>query len=95
MRLNLESFAGAVHLKDWIRDPRDGSTYLIVQGVVSIIPAKALGDFRPGSGEANWFARVENQDGTRSINILGCQTRAIEALHSYYSESRHIWSLVS
>src|SRR5579884_3629439 len=48
MRLNLESFAGAVHLKDWIRDPSDGCSYLIGQGVVSIIPAKALVDFRPG-----------------------------------------------
>lgn len=76
MGLNLDGFKGAVFLKEWVMTPT-GNNCIAVVGNIKILEAKKAAGFDPGNREANWVARVESADGSKSFNILGCQIRAI------------------
>lgn len=70
-------FIGVIHLKDWLR--RGGKQYISVAGLVSIISAEEILGFKVKGTESNWFTRIVSKtNSSRSINIFGCQIRAIE-----------------
>lgn len=74
--LNVEDFPGAVSTKGGIVMD-DGRSYWTFVGVVSILEGEPAVGFAIKDKDSNWFARVEAEDGSRSINILGCQIQAV------------------
>lgn len=75
MKLNTEKFKGSVALKQATPLP-DGRSYWGFVGVVSVLEGKEALGFEV-KDESNWFARIESPDGERSVNIPGCQVRAV------------------
>lgn len=75
MNLTVEHFKGSVVLKQANPMP-DGRSYWGFTGTVSVLEGKAALGFEV-KDESNWFARVESEDGSKSINISGCQIRSI------------------
>ena len=74
--LERKGFKGTVILHDWITDPTDGEHYMGFHGTVSVFAdTEVVGFEAKGHGTANWMARVEGP--TSSINLMGCQVRAI------------------
>lgn len=69
-----EGFEGCVVLKEWIPSP-GGNTYNTVLGKITILQDVDMVGFKVSDRESNWLARVEGSFG--SVNILGCQIRAI------------------
>jgi hypothetical protein len=68
-------FQGVVVTMDWVRMP-DGKAYMSFRGMVSIMSAEdAVGWVPTGYNSANWLARVQGP--TMSINLMGCQVRAV------------------
>ncbi len=57
----------------------DGKQYMAVAGIVSIVEDEDLVGFKARGTESNWVARVESalDDSSSTLNILGCQIRAI------------------
>lgn len=81
---NIKGFKGAIVLKDWFRMP-DGRNYIIVSGKISIYKDQDAVGFEVNKSESNWVARVESEDGSKSINVLGCQIRVIAQGSEYCS----------
>jgi uncharacterized Fe-S cluster-containing radical SAM superfamily protein len=71
-------FRGLVVTKEWILAP-NGETYMAFAGTVTILNDEVAVGFRVKGNESNWIARITGASGM-SINILGCQVRAIHAL---------------
>lgn len=69
-----KDFGGSVILKEWVRW-HDGRQFIGFTGRVSILQDEELVGFRVKGTESNWVARVDGA--TESINILGCQVRAV------------------
>lgn len=72
-----EDFDGAVICKEFMLAPfaQPADSFIVFAGKVSIIRDKDIVGFEAHGNEANWIARVDGP--TCSINILGCQIRAI------------------
>lgn len=75
---DIKNFPGIVHLKDWLQMP-DGKAYLAIAGRCSVISDEEMLGFKVGRAESNWLVRVEGGEGG-SVNILGCQVRAVSVL---------------
>lgn len=73
--LQVTDFKGTVLLKAHQIFP-DGNHYIGITGNVSVLDGKAATGFEI-KDESSWFARVESEDGERSVNILGCQVKGI------------------
>lgn len=75
MHLTIEKFKGSVVLKQatpWM----DGRSYWGFTGTVSVLEGKDALGFEV-KDDSNWFARIESPDGEGSINVPGCQVRAV------------------
>lgn len=73
-----EKFEGVVIVKDFMlaQFPGETDTFLGFSGKVSILRDQDIVGFKTeGNANANWIARVEGE--THSINILGCQIKAV------------------
>lgn len=71
-----KNFLGVVFLKEGIWNT-DGRHYSSVLGFISLLEDKDIAGFVVSNRESNWCARVTNNSGTESMNILGCQIRSI------------------
>lgn len=85
MAFNMTKFEGCVVLKDWMLMPDRERSYKGFCGIVSIIQANEMTGFDVGKNEANWIARIENENGDESVNIPGCQIRAVLQGSNYRS----------
>lgn len=75
-KFNVDRFDGYVALKDWLVCP-DSQTYLAIKGKISILKNIDVVGFDATNREANFFVRVESNDGQKSMNIFGCQIKGI------------------
>lgn len=71
----VEKFDGCVITKHWSPLP-DGKQYRGFVGKVSILEGKGALGFEI-KDDSNWIARIEDDDGTSSVNIPGCQVHAV------------------
>lgn len=69
-----KGFYGSVLLKDWYIH-RDGGSYRLVTGTISILRDEEVVGFKVQRSESNWVARIVGP--TESITILGCQIRGV------------------
>lgn len=72
----LETFEGAVILKDWMPSVRTGRVSRVIAGKrVDILKQDELVGFHVKGNESNWIAIVSGD--TERVVILGCQVRAV------------------
>ena len=75
-----DGFSGIVVCKDWILAP-DGENYMAFEGTVTIVHDEQAIGFKVRGNDTNWMARIAGKSGM-TINILGCQVRAVHAFGS-------------
>ncbi len=76
-----ENFLGVVYLKEWFYSHKPGGKgYLAVMGYLTILKDTNAVGFEVSTKESNWCVRASSEDGSASINILGCQIRCVSNL---------------
>lgn len=75
MSFTVTHFEGAVVSKHGIYMD-DGRAYTYFTGKISILEGKEMLGFAV-TDDANWIARIESDDGSRSVNLPGCQVQAV------------------
>lgn len=78
-----ENFDGFVVTKEWTHMPT-GEQYTVFAGKVSIVEDNDMIGFEVSGRETNWIARIEGPTGT-SVNIPGCQVRAVGSLNGPFA----------
>lgn len=83
-------FDGHVQAKHGIQMP-DGHAYWVFVGKVSILEGRTMLGFDV-KDDSNWVARIASPDGSRSINLPGCQVQAVG--QGSFGESSSVHTLV-
>lgn len=74
--INAQGFRGYVVLKDYVLCP-NAKNFMAIAGNIFVLSNKDLVGWDATNREANFVVRVESSDGSQSMNIFGCQIKAV------------------